>query len=251
MRLPDTELTEARRAGLLAAVAVYPVTRLAGTLHRPALDRAIVSGATMAIAYAAASGTTGTIRRAVVRGVREEIVRDRRTVVAAGLVAARRRRGRRAHPSPGARRRAAGRAHPGRRGGVGCRRRGRGHLGRGRCRGRRGRHRRHPPARGPATASSGGRRRERARRRGRARGRLASPSCPRLLRPAVDRRARGARPHLPVRCRAARSRSGAPPVSPRWRSPSWVPRTSRPARWPRRWPGPSTRAVSPAPPGTA
>jgi len=87
MVLPVPELTEARRAGLLAAVAVYPVTRLAGTLHRPALDRAIVSGATMAIAYAAASGTTGTVRRAVVRGVREEIVRDRRTVVAAGLVA--------------------------------------------------------------------------------------------------------------------------------------------------------------------
>jgi len=87
MALPLPELTEARRAGLLASVAVYPVTRLAGTLHRPALDRAIVSGATMAFAYAAASGTTGTIRRAVVRGVREEIVRDRRTVVAAGLVA--------------------------------------------------------------------------------------------------------------------------------------------------------------------
>jgi len=87
IQVPVPELTEARRAGLLAAVAVYPVTRLAGTLYRPTLDRAIVSGATMAIAYAAASGTTGTVRRVVVRGVSSELVRDKRTAAAAGLVA--------------------------------------------------------------------------------------------------------------------------------------------------------------------
>ena len=85
IQVPVPELTEARRAGLLAAVAVYPVTRLAGTLYRPTLDRAIVSGATMAIAYAAASGTTGTVRRVVVRGVSSELVRDKRTAAAAGL----------------------------------------------------------------------------------------------------------------------------------------------------------------------
>jgi uncharacterized membrane protein len=84
---PTLELTEARRAGLLAAVSVYPVTRLAGTLPRPAVDRAIVSGATMAFVYAAASATTGAVRKAVVPGVRTELERDRRTALATGALA--------------------------------------------------------------------------------------------------------------------------------------------------------------------
>ena len=88
MRIPTVSLTEARRAGLLAAVSAYPVTRLAGTLPRPALDRAVVSGASMAFVYAAASATTGAVRRVVVTGSRSELQRDRRTVVATGLLAA-------------------------------------------------------------------------------------------------------------------------------------------------------------------
>ena len=87
MKLPTVSLAEARRAGLLAAVAVYPVTRLAGTLPRPALDRAIVSGATMAFVYAAASATTGAVRSAVVPGTRSEVQRDRRTALGTGMLA--------------------------------------------------------------------------------------------------------------------------------------------------------------------
>ena len=87
MKVPTVSLTEARRAGLLAAVSVYPVTRLAGTLPRPALDRAVVSGASMAFAFAAASATTGAVRRAVVPGASSELQRDRRTALATGLLA--------------------------------------------------------------------------------------------------------------------------------------------------------------------
>ncbi len=64
MRIPQPRLTQARRAGLLAAVAVYPLSRLAGTLPRPALDRAVVSGVTMATAYQAAAASAGAIRGA-------------------------------------------------------------------------------------------------------------------------------------------------------------------------------------------
>ena len=64
MQIPMPTLTESRRAGLLAAVAVYPLTRLAGTLHRPTLDRALVSGAAMAVAYASASSTTKVVSAA-------------------------------------------------------------------------------------------------------------------------------------------------------------------------------------------
>ena len=56
-------LSQSRRAGLLAAVATYPVTRLAGTLKRPALDGAFISGIAMASAYGVASVTTTLSRR--------------------------------------------------------------------------------------------------------------------------------------------------------------------------------------------
>ena len=62
MQVQLPRLTDGRRAGLLAAVAVYPLTRIAGTIPRPALDRAIVSGAGMALAYAAATSTTNVVR---------------------------------------------------------------------------------------------------------------------------------------------------------------------------------------------
>jgi uncharacterized membrane protein len=55
-------LTDARRSGLLAAVAVYPLSRLAGTLPRPALDRALVSGTSMAIAFQAAATVAAALR---------------------------------------------------------------------------------------------------------------------------------------------------------------------------------------------
>ena len=35
MQIPLPRLTDGRRAGLLAAVAVYPLTRIAGTIPRP------------------------------------------------------------------------------------------------------------------------------------------------------------------------------------------------------------------------
>ena len=50
MAYPSLRLSRPRRAGLLAAVAVYPLSRLAGTLPRPALDRALLSGMTMGVA---------------------------------------------------------------------------------------------------------------------------------------------------------------------------------------------------------
>jgi hypothetical protein len=55
-------LTEPHRAGLLAGVAVYPLTRLAGTVPRPPVDRGVVSGVTMAAAYVAASTVTSVVR---------------------------------------------------------------------------------------------------------------------------------------------------------------------------------------------
>ncbi len=65
MRLtPAHWLTEPRRAGLLAAVAVYPLTRLAGTVPRPVLDRGLVSGTTMAFAYTTGSTVAGVVRKA-------------------------------------------------------------------------------------------------------------------------------------------------------------------------------------------
>ncbi len=87
MRVRAPELTEGRRAGLLAAVSAYSLTRLSGTLPRPALDQAVVSGTTMAIAYVAASTTTGAVRGIVARGVSSERERDARTLVAAGALA--------------------------------------------------------------------------------------------------------------------------------------------------------------------
>ena len=61
--IPWPQLTEGRRAGLLAAVTVYPLSRLAGTLPRTTLDRALVSGTTMAIAFQTAATTTATLSR--------------------------------------------------------------------------------------------------------------------------------------------------------------------------------------------
>ena len=85
---PTLTLTEARRAGLLAAVSVYPVTRLAGTLPRPALDRAIVSGATMALTYVSANVTSGIVRGLAARGEMTEVRRDLRHAVASTVVVA-------------------------------------------------------------------------------------------------------------------------------------------------------------------
>ena len=87
MELPFPRLTEGRRAGLLAAVSAYPLTRLSGTLPRPVLDQAVVSGTTMAIAYVAASTTTNAVRRAVAGGARSEGARDARTLAATGALA--------------------------------------------------------------------------------------------------------------------------------------------------------------------
>ena len=85
MQVQLPRLTDGRRAGLLAAVAVYPLTRIAGTIPRPALDRAIVSGAGMALAYATATATTNVVRDLV--GASDEQQRDRRTAVVTGVVA--------------------------------------------------------------------------------------------------------------------------------------------------------------------
>jgi uncharacterized membrane protein len=81
-------LTDGRRAGVLAAVAVYPLTRLAGTIPRPTLDRAIVSGTTMAVAYVSAASTMNAARGVVSgRGNSEQVI-DRRAAVLTSLVAA-------------------------------------------------------------------------------------------------------------------------------------------------------------------
>ena len=86
MRIPIPQLTEGRRAGLLASVAVYPLTRLAGTLPRPALDRAIVSGASMALTYVSANVTSGIVRGLAARGEMPEGRRDLRHAVASTVV---------------------------------------------------------------------------------------------------------------------------------------------------------------------
>ena len=85
MQVQLPRLTDGRRAGLLAAVAVYPLTRIAGTIPRPALDRAIVSGAGMALAYAAATSTTNVVRDLV--AAPDEQTRDRRTAAVTGVLA--------------------------------------------------------------------------------------------------------------------------------------------------------------------
>ncbi len=64
MRVTKIQLTQARRAGLLAAVAVYPLSRLAGTLPHPTIDRALVSGTTMGVAYRATVLTAEALRGA-------------------------------------------------------------------------------------------------------------------------------------------------------------------------------------------
>lgn len=61
MDYPLPRLNRTRRAGLLAAVAVYPLSRLAGTLPRPTLDRALLSGATMGVAYQSTAALAGSL----------------------------------------------------------------------------------------------------------------------------------------------------------------------------------------------
>jgi uncharacterized membrane protein len=89
VQLSLPRLTDGRRSGVLAAVAVYPLTRLAGTIPRPTLDRAIVSGTTMAVAYVGATATMNAARGLVSGRTTPEPVSDRRvaaltTVLAAG-----------------------------------------------------------------------------------------------------------------------------------------------------------------------
>ncbi len=86
MRFPD--LSQARRAGLLSAVAVYPLSRLAGTLPRPALDRALVSGASMAVAFQASATTTAALAGVGGIGRPTAAQRSLRTTLEAGVVAA-------------------------------------------------------------------------------------------------------------------------------------------------------------------
>lgn len=83
MRIPQPRLTQPRRAGLLAAVAVYPLSRLAGTLPRPTVDRAIVSGVTMAVAYQSAATATAAIRGAAGVGTTTPRARAASTATAA------------------------------------------------------------------------------------------------------------------------------------------------------------------------
>lgn len=85
MWTPQPRLTEARRAGLLAAVAVYPLGRLEGTLPRPPLDRALVSGTTMAIAFRAAALTTTVLDR--ISGIADPSPRRRALRTATAAVA--------------------------------------------------------------------------------------------------------------------------------------------------------------------
>ncbi len=87
MWFPERRLTQARRAGLLAAVAVYPLSRLAGTLPRPGLDRALVSGAAMAIAFEAAAATTSVLQRVSGIGLPTEGSRAMRTAATSAAVA--------------------------------------------------------------------------------------------------------------------------------------------------------------------
>lgn len=86
MRVPLPSMTQQRRAGLLAAVAVYPLSRLAGTLPRPTLDTAIVSGTTMAVTYQAAALTTSALRGVAGLTVSSPRARAARTAAAAAVV---------------------------------------------------------------------------------------------------------------------------------------------------------------------
>ena len=88
MQILQPRLTEARRAGLLAAVAVYPLSRLAGTLSRPTLDRALLSGTTMAIAFQAAAATTAALRTGVGLGAPTPRAQALRTAAAAAALTA-------------------------------------------------------------------------------------------------------------------------------------------------------------------
>jgi uncharacterized membrane protein len=72
---------------VLAAVAVYPLTRLAGTIPRPTLDRAIVSGTTMAVAYAGATATMNAARALVSGRSAPEADIDRRVAALSTVVA--------------------------------------------------------------------------------------------------------------------------------------------------------------------
>ena len=88
MNLSAPRLNRSRRAGLLAAVAVYPLSRYAGTLPRPALDRALLSGTTMGIAYqttAALAGSLGGLATLVPGSTRS---RAARVALVAGATAA-------------------------------------------------------------------------------------------------------------------------------------------------------------------
>jgi hypothetical protein len=80
-------LTEERRAGLLAAVATYPLTRLAGTLPRPAFDGAVVSGAAMAVAYGAGFLSSGALRAVGRRAGEDDLRQDLVTTAVATAVA--------------------------------------------------------------------------------------------------------------------------------------------------------------------
>lgn len=88
MRSFEPRLTEARRAGLLAAVAVYPLSRLAGTIPRPTLDRALVSGTSMAVAFQTARATTAALRTSQGYSSPTPPAQALRTAGAAGLVTA-------------------------------------------------------------------------------------------------------------------------------------------------------------------
>ena len=88
MRKIQLRLTQPRRAGLLAAVAVYPLSRLAGTLPRPTLDRALVSGASMAVAFEAAAVTTTALSLSSGIGDPSARTRSLRTAATAAALAA-------------------------------------------------------------------------------------------------------------------------------------------------------------------
>jgi uncharacterized membrane protein len=87
-RIPWPQLTEGRRAGLLAAVTVYPLSRLRGTLPHTNLDGALVSGATMAIAFQTAATATATLSQASAVGASSARARALRTVASCSVVAA-------------------------------------------------------------------------------------------------------------------------------------------------------------------
>ena len=96
MLIAQPRFTQARRAGLLAAVAVYPLSRLAGTLPRPTLDRALVSGTSMAVAFQGAATAASALNRVSGIGMPTPASRALRTAaeaaaltVVTGVVAAR------------------------------------------------------------------------------------------------------------------------------------------------------------------